>query len=398
MYIDRRIVLGVTGSIAAFKAAKLASDLVQAGTQVRVVLTSGGARFVSALTFAALTSHEVAGDIWEEQPGQSRMGHLELARWADILVVAPASAHSVACLALGLTDTLLGAVALSTTAPLLVAPAMETHMYRHAATQQHLHTLLQRGATIVGPESGHLASGDEGAGRMSEPDAIRSAVMDALGRSHDLEGFTVLVTAGPTYEPIDPVRFIGNRSSGKMGYAIANEAARRSARVILVAGPTALPPPEGVDLIQVETTEQMRQAVLARVANADVVVMAAAVADFRPSTTSTEKLKREDAISLQLSRTGDISAEAARLAPRAIHVSFALESMELLPRAREKLTRKHSDLVVANEISTEHNPFGSDTNRVAIVSHDGVEHFAEMSKGDVAVKLWDIVLTRLRTA
>jgi len=391
-------VLGVTGSIAAFKAAKLASDLIQAGTQVRVVLTSGGARFVSALTFAALTGHAVSDDIWDEQPGRSRIGHLELARWADILVVAPASAHSIAGLALGLSDTLLGAVALSTTAPLLVAPAMETHMYRHAATQQHLHTLLERGASIVGPENGHLASGAEGAGRMSEPDAIRSAVMDTLGRSQDLEGFTVLVTAGPTYEPIDPVRFIGNRSSGKMGYAIADEAAKRSARVILVTGPTALRPPTGVDVVQVETTEQMRQAVLARVTGADVVVMAAAVADFRPSTPSAEKLKRQDAISLQLSPTADISAEVARLAPRAIHVGFALESADLLSQARDKLNRKNIDLVVANEISTEHNPFGADTNRVAIVSHDGVEQLAEMSKPEVAVKLWDVVLTRLRPA
>ncbi len=396
--IDKRIVLGVSGSIAAFKAAKLASDLVQAGTQVRVVLTSGGARFVSALTFAALTGHDVAGDTWDEQPGRSRMGHLELARWADILVVAPASAHSIAGLALGLSDTLLGAVALSTTAPLLVAPAMETHMYRHAATQQHLHTLRERGATMVGPESGHLASGAEGAGRMSEPDVIRSAVLDALGQRQDLEGFTVLVTAGPTYEPIDPVRFIGNRSSGKMGYAIAKEAAKRSARVILVTGPTALSTPAGVDVIQIETTEQMRQAVLARVAGVDVVVMAAAVADFRPSTPSNEKLKRQEAISLQLSPTGDISAEVARLAPRAIHVGFALESADLLTRTRDKLNRKKIDLVVANEISAEHNPFGADTNRVAIVSHDGVEQLGEMSKREVAVKLWDVVLARLKPA
>jgi len=396
--IDKRIVLGVSGSIAAFKAAKLASDLVQAGTQVRVVLTSGGARFVSALTFAALTGHDVAGDTWDEQPGRSRMGHLELARWADILVVAPASAHSIAGLALGLSDTLLGAVALSTTAPLLVAPAMETHMYRHAATQQHLHTLRERGATMVGPESGHLASGAEGAGRMSEPDVIRSAVLDALGQRQDLEGFTVLVTAGPTYEPIDPVRFIGNRSSGKMGYAIAKEAAKRSARVILVTGPTALSTPAGVDVIQIETTEQMRQAVLARVAGVDVVVMAAAVADFRPSTPSNEKLKRQEAISLQLSPTGDISAEVARLAPGAIHVGFALESADLLTRTRDKLNRKKIDLVVANEISAEHNPFGADTNRVAIVSHDGVEQLGEMSKREVAVKLWDVVLARLRPA
>jgi len=396
--IDKRIVLGVSGSIAAFKAAKLASDLVQASTQVRVVLTSGGARFVSALTFAALTGHDVAGDTWDEQPGRSRMGHLELARWADILVVAPASAHSIAGLALGLSDTLLGAVALSTTAPLLVAPAMETHMYRHAATQQHLHTLRERGATMVGPESGHLASGAEGAGRMSEPDVIRSAVLDALGQRQDLEGFTVLVTAGPTYEPIDPVRFIGNRSSGKMGYAIAKEAAKRSARVILVTGPTALSTPAGVDVIQIETTEQMRQAVLARVAGVDVVVMAAAVADFRPSTPSNEKLKRQEAISLQLSPTSDISAEVARLAPRAIHVGFALESADLLTRTRDKLNRKKIDLVVANEISAEHNPFGADTNRVAIVSHDGVEQLGEMSKREVAVKLWDVVLARLRPA
>ena len=388
----------MTGSVAAFKAATLASDLVQAGAHVRVVLTSGGAHFVSALTFAALTGQEVASDIWDEQPGRSRMGHLELARWADILVVAPASAQSIAGLALGLSDTLLGAVALSTTAPLLVAPAMETHMFHHPATQQHLHTLRERGAIIVGPESGHLASGAEGAGRMTEPDAIRSAIMDTLGRSQDLAGFTVLVTAGPTYEPIDPVRFIGNRSSGKMGYAIAHEAATRGARVILVTGPTALSGPAGVDVIQVETTEQMRQEVLARVVGVDVVVMAAAVADFRPSAPSTEKLKRRDAVSLQLSPTGDIAAEVARLAPRAIHVGFALESADLLSRARDKLSHKKIDLVVANQISTKHNPFGADTNRVAIVSQDGVEQLAEMSKREVAVKLWEVVLARLRPA
>jgi phosphopantothenoylcysteine decarboxylase/phosphopantothenate--cysteine ligase len=392
----RHVVLGVGGSIAAFKAAKLASDLVKAGYEVRAVLTAGAARFVTPLTFEAITGRPAATSIWDEQPGTSRMGHLELAGWADVVAVAPASAGVLARLALGLTDDMLSALALACRAPLLLAPAMETGMYEHPATQEHMETLRGRGATVVGPERGRLASGAEGAGRMSEPEVILAEIEALLGRHRNMIALTVLVTAGPTYEALDAVRFIGNRSSGKMGYAIAAEAADRGAKVALISGPTALASPPGVEVVRVESSEEMRRAVMSRIEDVDVAVMAAAVADFRPEGRAEGKLKREDGLELTLVATPDIAAEAATAAPSAFHVGFALEASNAVPAAREKLRRKHQQLVVANLISAAHNPFGSDNNRVVFVTEDAEQELPKMPKQEVARALWDEVLRQLR--
>jgi phosphopantothenoylcysteine decarboxylase/phosphopantothenate--cysteine ligase len=390
-----KVVLGVSGSIAAFKAAQLASDMVKSGMEVRVILTRAGAQFVTPLTFQAITGNPATVEIGDEQVGERRMGHLELARWTEALVVAPASADILARLALGLADDLLTAAALACPAPPILAPAMETGMWQHPATQSNLATLRSRGAVVVGPRVGRLASGTQGAGRMAEPAEILEAVRRALQRRDDLRGLRVLVTAGPTYEPIDPVRFIGNRSSGKMGHAVAVEARDRGAEVFLVAGPVSLPDPAGILVQRVETASQMRDAVLGRVGECDVVVMAAAVADFRPAASSEQKMRRSAELELRLVPTADIAAEAAAANPEAFHVGFALESSGLIEAAREKMRRKGQQLVVANAISEEHNPFGSETNRVVIVSKEGVQELPEMSKREVARVLWDEIRARL---
>jgi phosphopantothenoylcysteine decarboxylase / phosphopantothenate---cysteine ligase len=407
----------VSGSIAAFKAAALASEMVKAAMEVRVVLTPGGARFVTPLTFEGITGNRATIDVWDEQPGASRMGHLELARWADVLVVAPASADIIARLSLGLAGDMLTSVAIASRAPLVIAPAMETEMWLHPATQQHLATLTERGANVVGPVRGRLASGTEGEGRMAEPTAILEQVWQVLRRSADLAGLRVVVTAGPTVEAIDPVRFIGNRSSGKMGFAIAEEARDRGASVLLITGPTAIPDPTNIDVIQVESAADMREALVDAVTlpgagaaaasrdtdrapgdplkQPDVIIMAAAIADFRPASRSAQKIRREKALSLELVPTPDLAEEVAQLGAAAFHVGFALESADLVEGARRKLRQKGQQLVVANLVSDEHNPFGSDTNRVTFVSAADALELPQMSKREVARRLWDEIL-RLR--
>lgn len=386
---SHRVLLAVTGSIAAYKAAALAGEMVKRGIEVSVIMTPSAMRFVAPLTFEALTSNPVSSQVWDDRPQGSRMGHLELARWADVMVVAPASAAALARLALGLADDLLGAVALANTAPLVLAPAMESAMYAHAATQTNLRTLAGRGAVVVGPESGRLASGAEGLGRMSEPVDILQSVLRVLETGQDLAGRRFLIAAGPTYEPIDSVRFVGNRSSGKMGFAIAAEAAARGAKVDLVAGPTAAAPPATVDLTRIETSRQMYDAVLARAGDADAVIMAAAVADFRPAHACEGKLPRAEGLSLELIPTDDIAAAAVAAAPQALHVGFALEPSNLVESAKRKLVRKGLDLVVGNLIDAAHNPFGSDDNRVVFVTTDGVEQMSLLPKAEVARRLVD---------
>lgn len=385
-----KIVLAITGSIAAFKGAALASELVKRGHEVRAILTPGATRFVTQLTLEGLTGRAAAVDLWDEHPGASRMGHLELARWADVLAVAPASAGAISRMALGSTADLLGAVALACPAPVLIAPAMESTMYRHPATQEHLQTLRARGGVVVGPEIGRLASGASGEGRMSEPLVVADAIEHLLQRRTDLLGIRVLITAGPTVERIDPVRYIGNRSSGKMGYALAEEAHARGADVILVSGPTGLPPIP-IETIRVESTEEMRRAVIERAPAMDVVVMAAAVADFRPTRVDTEKRKRTGKICLELEPTPDIAVEVSEVAPDVVHVGFALETQDLLASARSKLERKGQDLVVANALSADHNPFDSETNRVYLVTADGIRDLPEMPKREVAAVIFDTV-------
>lgn len=361
---------------------------------MRVAMTRGAEQFVTPLTFSALSGQPVSLSVWDEVPGSS-IGHIDLARWAHLLIIAPASAHSIARLALGLADDSLTAAALATEAPLLIAPAMETHMYRHPATQTHLATLAARGARIVGPASGRLASGAEGQGRMVEPEDILAAIDELMDRPRDLAGRRVLITAGPTYEPLDPVRFLGNRSSGKMGYALARAAARRGADVTLISGPVSLSPPPGVAVQRVETTEQMRSAVLAAAPSQDVIIMAAAVADFRPAHPGTQKMKRSGPLELALEPTPDISALLPAAAPNAVRVGFALETENLVDSARTKLRRKGNHLVVANILSPDHNPFGSDRNRVSLVTADAVQDLPEGPKDEVADHILDSVVQLL---
>jgi phosphopantothenoylcysteine decarboxylase/phosphopantothenate--cysteine ligase len=391
-----RVLLAVTGSIAAYKAAALASSLIADGFEVRVVLTHGGERFVTRLTFEALTGHPVVQEVWDEEPGRSRMGHLELARWADVLVVAPASAGALARVAAGSTEDMLGAVALAATCPLVIAPAMETNMWRHLATREHIAVLVERGAVTVGPHTGRLASGSSGEGRMAEPAEIVEAIKPLLARDRSLAGRRVLITAGPTYEPLDPVRFIGNRSSGKMGYALAEEAKYRGADVALVAGPTVLPDPAGVTVLHVDTGDEMRAEVLSRIGETDVLIMAAAVSDFRPATANPSKLRRGPTLTLKLVGTSDIAAEAARANPDAVHVGFALESEDLVDRARQKMLRKGQDMVVANSVSASRSPFGADTNTVVILTRDSMQHVDEAPKRGVASIVWDAILPLLQ--
>lgn len=346
---DRRVILGVTGGIAAYKAATVASLLVQAHAHVDVVMTEAARRFVQPLTFSAITHAPVQDDLfaaWTVETG----GHVSLAAKADVLLVAPATAASIARLALGLSDDLLGLIALSTTAPLVVAPAMEDHMYHHPATQEHLATLSARGARIVGPERGRLASGATGDGRLAEPDTIVGALRQVLGRDGPLVGKRIVVTAGGTRESLDPVRYLGNRSSGQMGYTLAQAAIDLGADVTLITAPTALTPPVGADVERVESAAEMQAAVRAAVASTDALVMAAAVADFRPEIVSERKIKKESSgsgIELRLARTDDILASID--APGLVTVGFAAETDDLLSNANLKLTAKRLSMIVANE-------------------------------------------------
>jgi phosphopantothenoylcysteine decarboxylase/phosphopantothenate--cysteine ligase len=392
---QRRILVGVTGGIAAYKAPELVRALLRAGHAVRCITTPAALHFVSPLVLQTLSGHDVRSDLFDtEQEG--RVGHITLADWAELFVVAPATANVLARLAHGLADDLVSTVALATRAPLLLAPAMNVNMWRHPATRRNVATLREQGVRFVGPDAGELACGWEGEGRMADPEAIVAAAALALG-SRSLRTERVLVTAGGTREPVDAVRYLGNRSSGKMGFAVAAEAARRGAEVVLVAGPTPLPTPAGVRRIDVETAAQMREAVLRELPEASVVVKAAAVADFRPAAPSARKLKKEElpegaGLTLDLERTPDILAEICRDPGRRVVVGFAAESHDVVEAARRKLARKGCDLVVANDISREASGFDSDQNAVCFVWPGGeVEELPVLPKSAVAEQLLDRV-------
>jgi phosphopantothenoylcysteine decarboxylase/phosphopantothenate--cysteine ligase len=393
---DKQILLGISGGIAAYKAAALSSRLTQAGALLDVIMTEAAQQFITPLTFQALTHRPAYTDMFAIPPGEN-IPHVELARKADLLIIAPATANTLAKLAAGLADNLLTAAALATSAPLLLAPAMESGMWNHQATQANIATLVERGAEIVGPATGHLASGRSGAGRMAEPDEIVEMAQVILARGGVLAGRRILVTAGGTREPLDPVRLITNRSSGKMGYALALSARNRGAQVTLIATPTPWPEPLGVEVVRVETALQMRQAVLAALPGSDALVMAAAVADYRPQTTAQQKIKKdEDKLTLQLVRNPDILAEVAREReatgyPR-VAVGFAAETANLLENARAKLEKKRLDLIVANDVSAADSGFAVDTNRVTLLSADGgVEALPLLSKAEVADRVMDKV-------
>ncbi|TMF54632.1 MAG: bifunctional phosphopantothenoylcysteine decarboxylase/phosphopantothenate--cysteine ligase CoaBC [Chloroflexi bacterium] len=386
----RFIVLGVTGSIAAYKSVELARRLTQAGATVQVVMSRSATEFVRPLTFQALTYRPVEVEMFQIQDERAA-GHIAMGRQADVVVIAPATAHVLARLANGFSDDLIATTVLATDAPIVLAPAMETHMWQNAATRANVATLRERGARIVEPESGPLASGDIGPGRLASLERIEAAVVEALTASQALAGRRVVVTAGPTLEPIDPVRFVSNRSSGKMGYAIAAAAADAGAEVFLVSGPTALRAPAGTQLVPIETAEQLRDAVLGLLPNADAVVMAAAVADYRPIETRERKIKKRDAgkeMTLRLTENPDIlkAIVAARRAG-AIVVGFKAETGDATAEAGRMLREKKLDLVVANDVSDPGSAFGSDTDRVTFVSADGVEALPLLAKTEVARRL-----------
>ncbi len=384
------MLLGVTGSIAAYKAGLLARLLVDADADVRVILTHSAERFVGVDTFAALTGNPVQTSLWDN-PGE--VVHVHLAHDIDVAVVAPVTANVLAKLATGIADDLLTSTLLEATCPLILAPAMHTGMWQHPATASNVATLVERGALFVGPVVGALAAGDEGLGRMAEPQEIFHEIVRSLTGPRDLDGVRMVVTAGPTQEPIDPVRFIGNRSTGKMGVAVAAEAASRGADVRLVLGPDTVTPPAGVIAVHVDTAEEMQRAVLAAADQAHVVVMAAAVADFRPKAVSEGKLKKEAGIpDLHLEPTPDIIGELGERKGTRILVGFAAETSDLAAAGEKKLRAKHLDLVVVNEVGREGTGFGSDTNVAMILSAEGpVEPLRTWTKAELATAICDRV-------
>ena len=387
----QRIVLCVTGGIAAYKAADLARRLQDAGAQVRVVMTEAATRFITPMTFQALTGQAVRTSLWDEA-AEAAMGHIELARWADRLLVAPASADAIARLAAGLAGDLLSTLYLATEAPLVLAPAMNRVMWAHPATQANLATLQARGAQVLGPGEGDQACGEVGAGRMLEP----LQIVAALQAAGALAGRRLLITAGPTFEDLDPVRFIGNRSSGKMGFALAAEAARQGAAVTLVAGPVALPTPAGVHRLDVRSAEQMRAAVLAALPGQDAFIGAAAVADFRPAQVASTKIKKSAGLpQVEWTATPDILAEVAAHVQRpALVVGFAAETDDLEAHARDKLARKRVDLIAANRVDAGLG-FEADDNALTVFAADGTREIARQSKAGVARELLAIVAERL---
>jgi phosphopantothenoylcysteine decarboxylase/phosphopantothenate--cysteine ligase len=390
----RKVVVGVSGGIAAYKAADLTSRLVQAGAQVDVVMTPAAAEFVRPLTFQALTHRPVALEmfsLWQE----TEIGHVSLGKRADLMVIAPATASTLAKLAHGLADNMLTTTALACRGPILLAPAMESGMWANPATVANMEVLGRRGYFSVGPDSGRLASGAEGVGRMSEPDAILDAARWVLGRNGPLAGKKVVVTAGGTREAIDPVRFVGNHSSGKMGFALASAARDRGAEVTLVHGPVARTVPHGVRAMAVESAEQMQAAVLDAAVDAAAIIMAAAVADYRPKAAAEHKIKKtQGEMALELVRTPDILAavttrRAQSGSPRVV-IGFAAETCNVLENAREKLTRKGLDLIVANDVLAADSGFGVDTNRVILIdAGGGAASLPLMSKQAVAEAVLD---------
>ena len=393
-----KIVLGVSGGIAAYKAAEIVRLLQDRGIRVQVVMTAAAEEFVRPLTFAALSGEKVITGMFGSGPGaehanvESAIEHIAIAQAIDALLVAPATADVLARFAQGIANDFLSTLYLATTAPVVVAPAMNVNMWNHQATQANLEILRQRGVRIVEPGKGYLACGMTGSGRLAENETIVAAVMEALGAAQDLAGETVLVTAGPTRERIDPVRYLTNRSSGRMGYAIAEAALRRGARVLLVSGPTALTAPGAAELTRVETAEEMLAVVLKLLPESTVVIKTAAVADFRPKAAAGQKIKRKGEMTLNLEPTADILAEVARRKTLQVVVGFAAETENVLENARKKLASKSLDAIVVNDVSREGIGFDSDRNAVTIISHSEVVEVSETSKWEVAHRVLDQVV------
>jgi phosphopantothenoylcysteine decarboxylase/phosphopantothenate--cysteine ligase len=395
-----KIALGVTGGIAAYKAAEIVRQLQDRGIRVQVVMTRAAQEFVRPLTFAALSGEKVITSMFasgeESTPNiDSAIEHIAVAQSIDALVVVPATADVLARFAQGIASDFLTTLYLATTAPVVVAPAMNVNMWNHPATQANLQILRQRGVKIVEPGAGYLACGMTGPGRLAENEAIVAAVMEVLGASQDLNGETVLITAGPTREKLDPVRYLTNRSSGRMGYALAEAALRRGARVLLVSGPTSLTPPGAAELTTVESTEEMRDVVLKLLPQATVVIKTAAVSDYRPKAAAGQKIKRKGPIVLELEATPDILKELSLKKSAQLVVGFAAETENVLENARQKLVSKNLDAIVVNDVSREGVGFDSDRNAVAIISRDEVVEVPETTKWEVAQRVLDQIV-RLR--
>ena len=386
---DKHVVLGVTGSIACYKALDLASKLMQAGALVDTIMSYGATQFVTPLAFRSITHRAVVTDSFDPDSEYS-VEHVALAQQADVIVVAPATVHCIAKLALGLADDPLTTTIVAAKCPLVVAPAMDGNMYDHPATQANLATLQKRGVVIAGPGTGRLASGLTGVGRLLETPELLGHISYAIGKNGDLAGKTVVVSAGGTMEPIDPVRVITNHSSGKMGYALAEAARDRGADVVLVTAPTSLPEPALMKVVQVRTAEQMWQAIQSHLKKADALIMAAAVADYRPTEAADQKIKKaDDDLSISLAKTTDIlkSAEGDF-----VRVGFAAESQNLVENAKAKVGSKQLDLIVANDITAEGSGFGSDTNKVTLIDRElAVEELPLLSKYDVSNRILDRV-------
>ena len=391
-----KIALGVSGGIAAYKAAEIVRLFQDRGIRVQVVMTESAQQFVRPLTFAALSGEKVITGMFESgaEPANidSAVEHIAVAQSIDALLVAPATADVLAKFAQGSATDFLTTLYLATAAPVVVAPAMNVNMWNHPATQANLETLRKRGVRVVEPGEGYLACGMTGLGRLAENEAVIAATLEALGAAQDLAGETILITAGPTREKIDPVRYLTNRSSGRMGYALAEAALRRGARVLLISGPTGLTVPGGAEVTRIESAEEMRQAVLNRLPQATVVIKTAAVSDYRPKFAATQKIKRKRAMSLELEPTADILSELARQKTSQILVGFAAETENVLENARQKLASKSLDAIVVNDVSREGTGFDSDRNAVTIITHHEVVEVPETSKWDVAQRVLDQVV------
>ncbi len=394
MLANKTIVLGITGGIAAYKAADIASKLTQAGARVDVVMTESATKFIAPLTLRSLTGRAVAVNMFE-LASEFKIGHIELAEAADIVAIVPATANIIAKLAAGISDDMLTCTVLATKAPVIVAPAMNVNMFENPVTQDNLAKLKARGFTIVDPAYGRLASGKIGLGRLAETETIIGTIKQVLGRSGDLAGKHIVVTAGGTQEPIDPVRHIGNRSSGKMGYAVAEAARDRGATVSLITAPTSLLEPAGIETIQVRTAIQMKEAVAKATAQADGLIMTAAVADYQPKSVAEAKIKKKDSpsLTLELVRTPDILTEVKG---NFLKVGFAAESEDIVANAQQKLEKKQLDLIAANDITDTSSGFGADTNKVTLISRDGkIESLPLLTKREVADKILDKVVELL---
>jgi len=387
---NKHIILGITGGIAAYKAAELTRLLVKAGAQVRVVMTQSATEFITPLTLQALSGHEVRTEMMDKA-AEAAMSHIELARWADLIVVAPATANFMAKLTYGMADDLLSTICLATTETINIAPAMNHIMWQNAATQENIKILQQRGVTLLGPSSGEQACGEIGPGRMLEPQDI----VDELQKQQAeqlLAGLTVMVTTGPTQEAIDPVRYLSNRSSGKMGYAIANAIIEAGAKCILISGPVNLTPPSEANTTQVTTAQQMHDAVMSQISGCDIFISTAAVADYRITTPATQKIKKsDDSLNLQLTPNPDILADVAKIHPKVFTVGFAAETQNLETNAQAKLKNKGIDMIAANDVSQEGIGFDEDDNALRVFWSNGEQQLPKTSKAKLAKDLTELI-------